>query len=202
MKMMRVGLLAVLSLVLALVPVPGRGATPDLDTFVYLPLVSRSTPPVLNVVVNGDFEAGRTGWIEFEDSAFFVFPLIVQAKDLRSPVGPYDGEWAAWLGGDSGLLTYIEQQITIPASAPELEYWYWIDSVFACDASYGGVAIDSTLVVYEWLCAGTDTGGWVRRTVDLSAYAGQTVTFRMVSQTDVSNYSSLYVDGISIHGSP
>lgn len=172
------------------------------DSSIFLPVINYSYESSSNVLVNGDFEAGRVSWIEFEDSFFFDFPLIVQKKDMPLPITPYNGGWAAWLGGDSEFLTYIEQVVTIPQSEPELVYWYWIDSISDCDASYGGVALDGILIDQYQLCAATDTGNWVKRTINMSSYAGQNVTFRMISQTAVDNYSSLYIDAVSISSSP
>lgn len=176
----------------------------DLDQFVYLPMIAGAGEPSQgpNVVANGDFEAGRTVWVEYEDSAFFEFALIVQSGDLPTSIAPYEGDWAAWLGGDSELGTYIEQTITVPAPDPELVYWHWIDAPFACDESRGGVTVDGVLVDGYQLCTATGTGGWVQRSVDLTAYAGQTVQLRFASQTTAENYGNLFIDAVSVHGAP
>ena len=178
----------------------------DRDVFVYLPLIigqgAPTPPPSSNVVVNGDFEGGRTGWVEYEDSTFYDYELIVHASGLPGLITPYDGDWAVWLGGDSELTTYIEQEITVPATGPELVYWHWIDSIFACDGSSGGVLLNGTFVDQYPLCATADTGGWMRQSVDLTAYAGQTVQLCFASQTEMDNYSSLYIDTVSVRGAP
>lgn len=189
--------------VIGFAPLASRAATPVTDYFVYLPMTSKSTGSSPSVVVNGDFEAGRSGWVEFEDSTFFDFPLIVNRQDLPSPIRPYDGDWVAWLGGESDFISYIEQVLTIPQTNPQLTYWHWIDSIWGFQANtYGGVYINGTSVDQYPLDSDTATGGWVKRTVDLNAYAGQTVTLRILSQTGTDNFSSLYVDAVSIHSSP
>lgn len=170
----------------------------NIDSTIYLPMISKSGSPAASVVVNGDFEAGRTGWIEFENSVFFDFPLIVQEKNLPALIKPYNGQWVAWLGGESDLISYIEQEITLPLSGLELVYWYWIDSIFQCDGSSGGVFINATAVDQFPLCETTDTAGWQKRTVNLSAFSGQTVMLRFISQTKSLNFSSLYIDVVSI----
>jgi hypothetical protein len=172
------------------------------DFLVYLPLVCQPALPTGNAVTNGNFEAGRSGWTEYEDSAFFDFPLIVEAADLPAPIAPYEGSWVAWLGGESELLSYIEQEVRIPEVNPELEYWLWIDSRWPCGGSYGRVLVNGTIVDSFLLCTGTATDTWVARRVDLSAYAGLTVTLRLLSQTTVDDYGSLYLDAVSIHSSP
>ena len=169
---------------------------------IYLPLVIKAGETGSSAIVNGDFEAGRSGWIEYEDSAFFDFVLIVQKKDLPSGITPYDGDWVAWLGGDSELITYIEQEISIPAPDAELVYWHWVDSIDGCDASYGGVYLNDVLVDQHPLCVSSATGGWVMRTVDLSAYAGQVAMLRFWSQTVIENYSNWFIDAVSVHSLP
>jgi hypothetical protein len=181
-------------------PAAGRGAEVTAGVMVYVPVVVRSGPPGSNGVVNGDFEDGRTGWIEYEDSPFFDYPLIVHENEMPPAIRPYDGVWAAWLGGDPELTSWIEQEVTLPESGPELVYWHWIDSIWACDGSEGGVLVDETPVDEFELCQATDTGGWVKRTIDLSAFAGETVRLRIWSATGVSDYSSLYIDAVWIDG--
>jgi hypothetical protein len=202
-------LLRLVGCLVALMAVPAGGArarSTDYDFFVYLPLIlsaGTGTPrPGPAVVTNGDFEAGRTGWVEYQDSPFYEYELIVHASRLINPIVPHEGEWAVWLGGDAELITAIEQEITVPEAASALVYWHWIDAIFACDGSAGGVALDGTTVDEYPLCADADTGGWVRRSVDLTAYAGRTVQLRFASQTEAGNYSSLYIDTVSVQETP
>ncbi len=203
MKSIPVLLLTACLLVVVLAPA-AQGVSAQIDGFtVYLPVVARSVPSTPNVVVNGGFEAGSDGWKEY--SSLVGYRVILQEDDLPPLITPYEGAWAAWLGGDSALITYIEQEITLPDSAPELVYWRWIDAPpdQACDSdSYGGAYLGVDPIDDDWLCAATDTGGWEKRAVDLSAYAGQTVSLRFFSRTGFENYSSLYIDAVSIQSSP
>jgi hypothetical protein len=152
-----------------------------------------------DVVANGDFEAGRTGWDE--DTAY-EYALIVHVSGLLDPITPHEGEWAAWLGGDDKLTTAIEQTIAVPAAGATLVYWHWIDSIFACDGSTGGVMFNGAFVDQYPLCTGADTGCWVQRSVDVTAYAGQTVVLRFTARTKADNYSSLYIDTVSVQVTP
>jgi hypothetical protein len=202
--MKRCGILLILAcfIVLLVLPEIGYSQVPLQGETIFLPIILNSDQSGSNGLDNGDFESGNFGWIEFEDSTFFDFPLIVQETDMPPPITPYNGEWATWLGGDSELLTYIEQQVTIPQPEPELVYWYWIDSISKCDASYGGVTLDGVLIEHYQLCTATDTGGWRKRTIKLSSYAGQNINLRILSRTDVDNFSSLYIDAVTITNSP
>jgi hypothetical protein len=179
----------------------GASAHPDVTQtgqIVYLPLITRPGNPVDEIVNNGSFESGRDGWIEFEDSPFFDIPLIVQQKELPSAIKTYDGTWAAWLGGESDLTSYIQQQVMITGSGYELHYWYWIASNSTCDASYARVMINGAAVREYSLCAAAQTGGWINDIIDLNSYSGQTISLQFFSKNDQDNFSSFYIDAVSI----
>jgi hypothetical protein len=202
MKPITVLIYSISFLVVAINPVTEQTLLSNTDHKIYLPIVIKEPVSLTNVVVNADFEAGRTGWIEYGDSPYFDYPLIMHVSEVPLPFTPHKGSWLAWLGGESGFMTFIEQEIIIPEVMPELVYWHWIDSMFECDESVGGVIIVETFVDFYQLCAITDTGGWVKRTVNLNAFAGQTVRLRIFSSTDVDNYSNLFIDSVSIHAAP
>ena len=48
----------------------------------------------------------------------------------------------------------------------------------------------------------TNTGGWVTHSVNLSAYAGQTVALQIRVETDSSLNSNLFVDDVAMMASP
>ena len=165
---------------------------------VYLPAVVRNFQTVGPVsLANGDFESGRTGWTEYSlnDTA-----LIFQAADLA--VTPHSGSWAVWLGGLPDETAYIEQQVTVPASSPHLAYWHWIASADHCGYDEASVAIDGSTVVDAYdLCDSQDTNGWVKHIVDLSSYAGQTVSLQIGVETDSTFNSNLFIDDVSFQAS-
>jgi C1A family cysteine protease len=167
---------------------------------IYLPLIHRNlgSGPVIPLV-NGDFEAGPTGWTEYSTHGW---DLIVHENDLPSGVYARSGSWAAWLGGEYDDLSYIQQQVTVPASQPYLRYMHWIASADACGYDFAGVMINNTTVadIYD-LCASKNTGGWVPHVVNLVAYAGQAVTLQIRADTDGTLNSNLYVDDVSFQAS-
>ncbi len=160
---------------------------------VYLPIVRKALPFL--PLRNGNFEQGRTAWVEY---SFHGWPLIVQGSALPGDVRPHSGSWAVWLGGEDDDISYIEQQVTVPAGSPYLHYWHWIASADACGYDFGGVIINDTVVVDVYdLCDRRNTRGWVRHTVDLRAYAGQNVYLQIRAETDRSRNSNLFVDDVS-----
>jgi hypothetical protein len=106
----------------------------------------------------------------------------------------HTGGYAAWLGGLRGETTAIQQQASISAAMPHLTYWHWIGSADYCGYDKAYVRVNGATVNSYNLCAMTNTGGWVKRTVNLSAYAGQSVALQLRVVTDGSLNSNLFVD--------
>jgi Zn-dependent metalloprotease len=147
-------------------------------------------------VINGDFENGSTGWVEYSTHGA---DLIVTG--FPGSVTPHSGIWAVWLGGLSNEVSYIQQQVTVPPGSSYLTYWHWIASQDFCGYDFGGVLINGTVVDVYTLCASTNTGGWVKHVVNLSAYAGQSVSLQIRAETDSSLNSNLFVDDVSFQAS-
>jgi hypothetical protein len=151
-------------------------------------------PPEPQGIVNGDFEAGAAGWIHGSNLGYAT---ILPSSEI--PVPPHSGSWAVWLGGAYDDISIVRQQVTVSAQRPYLVYWHWIASEDDCGSDFGGVVINESVVVegYE-LCNARNTNGWLRRGVDLSAYAGQTVWVEIRAETDDSLNSNLFVDDVSL----
>ena len=160
-----------------------------------LPLIKMAGSPA-QAIVNGDFESGSTSWTEY---SYQGYAIILSSSDL--PHTPHSGSYAAWLGGVSNEISYIQQQVTIPAGAPYLVYWHWISSTDSCGHDFGGVEVNGSVVDVYNLCSSTNTGGWVKHSVNLSAYAGQSIALQIRAETDSSNTSNLYIDDVSLQAS-
>lgn len=165
--------------------------------FVYLPLIAKSDPPAPIIsITNPGFESGTAGWGEYSTHGW---PVIINSG---LPKGSHNGSWAAWLGGDYDDVSFVQQQVTVPASTPHLTYWHWIDSADVCSFDYGDVLVNGVVVDTYDLCDATNTGGWVKHSVNLSAYAGQVVTFQVRVETDSSLNSNLFVDDFFFASNP
>jgi hypothetical protein len=148
---------------------------------------------VVSFLPNGDFEQGRG--VDWEESSPNGLHLVASSATL--PISPRRGDWAAWLGGVDNEFSYIWQHVTIPTSYPGLSFWYWIDSDDNCGYDYGRVTIDLSNFVESFdLCRNENSDEWEQRTVDLSAYAGQTVDLGIVAETDGLLPSALFVDDV------
>ncbi|MCS6909715.1 MAG: S8 family serine peptidase [Anaerolineales bacterium] len=171
---------------------------PILNQRVFLPIINRDFGSS-GLVPNGNFEAGATAWTQYSRLGYLI---IVNNFGLTG-VTARSGSHAAWLGGDHDEESYLQQNITVPAGAPYLSYWHWIrsnETLPDYDVAYvnvNGVTVDSfsTYTV-------TNTGNWVKRVVDLSAYAGQTVTLQFRHITNSSQHSSWFLDDIDFQSTP
>ncbi len=174
-------------------PSPTTPVPPAANSNVYLPLVVRPTQPIF-LLPNGNFEQGRMVWQEYSEKGYEILYNINQTGNAAPP---YEGGWAAWLGGAYDEISFIQQRVLIPMDAPTLIYWHWIDSEDRCGYDFAGVLINGTVVDVYPLCSQSNTHGWVAYTVDLSQYAGQTVTLQIRAETDGSNNSNLFVDQVA-----
>lgn len=170
--------------------------------YIYLPFIIRTDPPPPppppTNLCNGTFEAGHTCWTEFSTHGWD----IIMSGPWPGTVTPHAGSWASWLGGDYDDISYIQQQITVPAATPYLGFWYWIASEDVCGYDYGYLVVNGTPFQYINLCEASSTGGWVHYAADLSPYAGQTITFKFQVETDGSLNSNMFVDDVAWQSTP
>lgn len=141
-------------------------------------------------IQDGGFENGD-GWT-YSDPA------------IRATAWPISGQYSAALGGESGSDDVIEQTVTVPASG-QLSY-AWLAA-----ASYGGyssVSRADRLVLEVELADGSNAAftlahppreeGWRTPTVDLSEFAGQSVTLRFRVQINSGSSTTFVVDDVEL----
>ena len=150
-----------------------------------------------STIANDNFEAGRDGsWTEYSSNGWEIIIL-----SSETPVDAHSGDWLAWLGGDDDDTSYVSQDISIPAETPYLHYWYWIASEDVCSYDYYRIKIDATTVDTYDLCSDSNTDTWVEGVLNLTAYAGLSVTLKFEVTTDSSGNSNLFLDTLSFEGS-
>ncbi|WP_405670425.1 M1 family aminopeptidase [Streptomyces sp. NBC_01530] len=170
---------------LSLLPVTPAAAAPPTA-----PSAAACTPS--QVVTNGGFESGTSPWTQSSTSVI----------TSRSGQTAHGGTAYAWLDGVGSTHTdTLSQSVTIPAgcSTATLSFWLHTDtaettSSVAYDkltAKVGG----TTLATYSNLDKNT---GYVRRSLDVSAFAGQTVNLAFTGTEDSSLRTSFVLDDIAL----
>lgn len=150
------------------------------------------TDAVEGGIINGDFEAGATGWAEYSSHGWDIIMLSSEIDGLYA----HSGNWLAYLAGGDSETSSISQSITIPSGMSYLHYWYWIESEDSCGYDYFRVKIGATTVRTQNLCYSSSTGGWVHGSIDLSLYANVPLTLKFEAITDISNISLIFLDDI------
>ena len=103
----------------------------------------------------------------------------------------------------------LRQSVTVPAGAPYLVYYQIIDSNEAnCANDFARVLVNGAPVAASQtgICSSTQTyPNWVRKSLNLSAYAGKAVTLEFNFQADASKQtiaSSWLLDDIAFSATP
>jgi subtilisin family serine protease len=162
---------------------------------IYLPLLLKNGVASTDPIKNGNFELGRDGsWTESSSNGW---DLIINS-DFPPGISPRSGSWLTWLGGDDFETSKLSQSVLVSSSRPYLHYWYWIDSGDFCDYDMFKLKVNSSVISQSDLCSLTNTGGWVERVVNLSGYAGSTVTLMFEVATDESINSNFFLDDVSM----
>ncbi|MET8803996.1 M1 family aminopeptidase [Streptomyces sp. NPDC004546] len=144
------------------------------------------------VVGNGGFENGTSPWSA--SSSTVITSRLGQTA--------HGGSSYAWLDGVGGTHTdTLSQSVTIPAGcdAATLTFWLHIDT----DETTSSVAYDkltakigsTTLATYSNL---DDNTGYVQKSIDVSAYAGQSVTLSFTGTEDSSLQTSFVLDDVAL----
>ena len=172
-----------------------RVVAQNTDQKVFLPIILNNYPLPL---VNGNFEAGHTAWTEFSGKGLM---LIFEAASMAAP--PHGGNWAAWLGGADGEFAELSQPFTVLTNLPYLVYWEYLESTeLVCFFDTGQVLVDLIPVSLVDFCQSNNTAGWVQRSLNLSAFAGRTVTLKFEMVTDSNFISNWFLDDLSLQPSP
>ena len=164
----------------------------------FLPLTTNVpyVPPA-NPLDNGDFEQGAAGWQQSSSNGVPIILHISQEDDMVV----HGGEWGAWLGGLHDETSAISQEVTVPADRPYLAFYYRINSSDVCGFDYGRVFINNEIVESYDLCQSNNMADFGRTVVNLTTYAGQTVTLKFQSTSDSSGFSNMFVDDVSFANS-
>ncbi len=161
--------------------------------------VSNTTPPASSeLVTNGGFESGTTGWTQTSG--------VIAQNGTSEPT--HSGTWDAWMDGyGSSHTDYVYQQVAIPSTATSATFSFYlhIDTAETTTTSaYDTLKVQvrntagtvlGTLATYSNLNKAT---GYTQKSFDLSAYKGQTVQIYFVGTEDSSLQTSFVLDDVSV----
>ena len=151
-------------------------------------------PPVAgnNLLRNPGFESGNTLWS--------ATPGVIGQWGFAPPLQPaHSGTWSGWLGGyGTANTTSVSQLVTIPAGA-RLSYYVHIDTLEAQGSPvFDTMTVRAGSTVLQTLSNRNAASAYQLRTVDLSAYAGRTLTLSFTGVEDGSAASSFVLDDLAI----
>jgi len=170
---------------------------PTLPGLPWITLLLDDEIPSSKPIPNGDFEQGQSAWTEYSQQPGYA----VITTTFPTGVAPHSGSYAVWQGGVSNNTKYIRQSVTVLAAFPYLTFYHWISSGDTCGFDYGYVSINGVNRDTLNLCSSENTSGWVPRSINLSAFAGQTVSLEFRSTTDSTNNSNWFIDDVSFRAS-
>jgi chitodextrinase len=152
--------------------------------------VTPPPPPGTNLLRNPGFELGNTLWS--------ATPNVIGQGGSSMPT--HSGTWNAWLNGYNMANTdSISQLVTIPAqSQATLTYYVHIATDEAPDQAYDTLKVRAGSTVLQTLSNLDAADGYQLKTVDLSAYAGQTFPLSLTGVEDAMLATSFVLDDTSL----
>ncbi|MFJ9360601.1 M1 family metallopeptidase [Streptomyces mirabilis] len=184
-KALAASALGIAALAAALLPVTPAAAAPPTA-----PLAADCTPA--QVVTNGGFESGTSPWTQSSST-------VITSRSGQSAHG---GTSFAWLNGVGSTHTdTLSQSVTIPSgcSSATLTFWLHIDTAETTSSTaYDKLTAkigSTTLATYSNLNKAT---GYVQKSFDVSAFAGQTVSLAFTGTEDSSLQTSFVLDDIAL----
>ncbi|MET7880578.1 M28 family peptidase [Micromonospora profundi] len=146
------------------------------------------------VIGNGGFESGATVWTASSG-------VITNSSSKPARTGSYK----AWLNGYGSTRTEtLSQSVTVPAGCASytLSFWTRIDTAETTSSTaYDKLTVrmgSTTLATYSNLNA---SSSYVQRTLNVAAYAGQTVTLTFTGTEDSSLQTSFVIDDVTLQAS-
>ncbi|MFD8599524.1 M4 family metallopeptidase [Kitasatospora sp. NPDC059646] len=124
--------------------------------------------------------------------------------DNSTSQAAHSGSWKAWMDGYGSAHTdSISQTVTVPAGCKaSLSFWLHIDTAeTTTSTAYDKLTVTvngTSVATYSNLDKNT---GYVQKTIDLSAYAGQSVTVKFNAVEDASLQTSFVVDDTAVQTS-
>ncbi|GAA2790343.1 hypothetical protein GCM10010441_14400 [Kitasatospora paracochleata] len=121
--------------------------------------------------------------------------------DNSASEAAHGGSWKAWMDGyGSAHSDSVSQTVSIPAGCKAtFSFWMHIDTAETGSTAYDKLTVQAgstTLATYSNVNAAT---GYVQKSFDLSAFAGQSVTLKFTGTEDSSLQTSFVIDDTALN---
>jgi hypothetical protein len=138
-------------------------------------------------VTNGSFESGNSYWSLGSGAA------VVTTR-------AYSGTHSLLAGGTVSSTQSATQQVTVPtgATSQTLSFRTWITTSESGTTAYDRLNVQANGTTLKTFSNASTKGSWIASSVDLSAYAGQTITLKFQAVNDSTLPTSFYVDVVSV----
>ncbi|MFG2825825.1 M1 family aminopeptidase [Kitasatospora sp. NPDC048365] len=143
------------------------------------------------VIANGGFESGTSPWTASSG-----------VVDNSTSQAAHSGSWKAWLDGyGSSHTDTLTQSVTLPAgcTTASLSFWLHVDTAeTTTSTAYDKLTAKigtTTLATYSNL---DKAAGYLKKTFDVSGYAGQTVTLSFTGVEDSGQQTSFVLDDLAL----
>ncbi|MEU9098655.1 M1 family aminopeptidase [Streptomyces sp. NPDC048361] len=177
---------AVAALAAVSLPATSASAAPD-----RAPSAAAACTPA-QVIANGGFESGTSPWTQSSSGVI----------TNRAGESAHGGAGFAWLDGVGSTHTdTLSQSVTIPSgcSSAKLTFWLHVDTAETTSSTaYDKLTAkigSTTLATYSNLDKNT---GYVQKSFDVSAFAGQTVSLSFTGTEDSSLQTSFVLDDLAL----